>query len=193
MLAVVVLLAYGLVFSAPLTFALGTKCSAAIASGTAAASAPFWLENITHQGISAFNPDPSSYTVFRNVKDYGATGDGTTDDTDAIKFVVLALPEDSYLSAIIALLSPTVVDVVMRRARPLRSRPPSSFSRKGWYTMYYHKITSAYFIHRVQHILGLFAHYVRHPASRLPLLLIFVLVHTTTHSSSVTLACLQRC
>ncbi|KZT11301.1 glycoside hydrolase family 55 protein [Laetiporus sulphureus 93-53] len=88
MLAVVVLLAYGLVFSAPLTFALGTKCSAAVASGTAAAGDPFWLENITHQGISAFNADPSSYTVFRNVKDYGATGDGTTDDTDAINSAI---------------------------------------------------------------------------------------------------------
>ncbi|KAG6850608.1 hypothetical protein H0H93_011276, partial [Arthromyces matolae] len=62
---------------------------------------PFWLESIKHQGTSAFNPDPT-YQVFRNVKvgvffqgartswftrkpqDFGATGDGVTDDTQAI-------------------------------------------------------------------------------------------------------------
>lgn len=34
----------------------------------------YWLADIAHQGIAAFNPDPSNYTVFRNVKDYGAAG-----------------------------------------------------------------------------------------------------------------------
>jgi hypothetical protein len=43
----------------------------------------FWLEDIAYQGISAFNPD-TSYKVFRNVKDFGAKGDGKTDDTNAI-------------------------------------------------------------------------------------------------------------
>jgi glucan 1,3-beta-glucosidase len=38
------------------------------------------MEEIEHQGIAAFNPD-TSYDVFRNVKDYGAKGDGVTDDT----------------------------------------------------------------------------------------------------------------
>lgn len=33
---------------------------------------PYWLENIHHQGTSAFHP--AGYTVFRNVKDYGAIG-----------------------------------------------------------------------------------------------------------------------
>ena len=32
----------------------------------------FWLESITHQGISPLGP--SGYTVFRNVKDFGAKG-----------------------------------------------------------------------------------------------------------------------
>ena len=44
-----------------------------------AASCSFWMEDIAHQGIAAFNPNPSSYQVFRNVKDFGAAGDGTTD------------------------------------------------------------------------------------------------------------------
>ncbi|KAK0185856.1 exo-beta-1,3-glucanase [Armillaria mellea] len=45
---------------------------------------PFWLEVIKHQGTSPFNPDPGSYQVFRNVKDFGAVGDGQHDDTEAI-------------------------------------------------------------------------------------------------------------
>lgn len=43
----------------------------------------YWMEEIAHQGRASFNPD-SSYQVFRNVKDFGAVGDGITDDTEAI-------------------------------------------------------------------------------------------------------------
>ncbi|KAI0013546.1 putative Exo-beta-1,3-glucanae [Xylariaceae sp. FL0662B] len=44
----------------------------------------FWLEDMQPQGIAAFNPNPDAYQVFRNVKDFGAKGDGRTDDTAAI-------------------------------------------------------------------------------------------------------------
>src|SRR6201996_4764953 len=44
----------------------------------------YWLADIKHQGIAAFNPNPDTYEVFRNVKHFGAKGNGVVDDTAAI-------------------------------------------------------------------------------------------------------------
>lgn len=41
----------------------------------------YWLENVAH-GVMPLAP--SEYKFFRNVRDYGAAGDGSTDDTAAI-------------------------------------------------------------------------------------------------------------
>jgi hypothetical protein len=34
----------------------------------------YWLNDLSGKGIAAFNPNPTTYKVFRNVKDYGAKG-----------------------------------------------------------------------------------------------------------------------
>lgn len=41
-------------------------------------SKDFWLENMKHQGAWPWGKNKSDFKVFRNVKDYGAKGDGTT-------------------------------------------------------------------------------------------------------------------
>ncbi|KAJ7068790.1 exo-beta-1,3-glucanase [Mycena amicta] len=66
--------------------ALGSSCSAALGSGSAAAGDPYWMKSITRQGTSPFNPSGSAYQVYRDVTaaPYNAKGDGVTDDTDAI-------------------------------------------------------------------------------------------------------------
>ncbi|KAF1947648.1 pectin lyase-like protein [Clathrospora elynae] len=42
----------------------------------------YWLNDLSGNGKAAFN-DNGAYKVFRNVKEYGAKGDGVTDDSDA--------------------------------------------------------------------------------------------------------------
>ena len=54
----------------------GTATAATRSRPTVSATptpASYWMEDIRHQGISAFNSD-KSYQVFRNVKDFGAKG-----------------------------------------------------------------------------------------------------------------------
>jgi len=66
--------------------ALDSQYDVPLGQGNAHPGEPYWLEKIKHQGTAAYNLDPAGYKVFRNVKDYGAVGDGVTDDTEAILY-----------------------------------------------------------------------------------------------------------
>ncbi|KAI1109759.1 glycoside hydrolase family 55 protein [Nemania sp. NC0429] len=52
-----------------------------------AASGTFWMGTIDRKGTVPWGDDPE-YKIFRNVLDYGAVGDGVTDDTKAIKMAM---------------------------------------------------------------------------------------------------------
>ncbi len=43
-------------------------------NGSANSNSSYWLAHVERQGISPFNPNGGNYTIYRNVRDYGAIG-----------------------------------------------------------------------------------------------------------------------
>lgn len=77
-----------LVFSLAREVASSSTLGKADQDGSHAQRCSYWLEDISHQGTAAFNDHPAEFRVFRNVKDFGAKGDGVTDDTAAINHAI---------------------------------------------------------------------------------------------------------
>ena len=63
------------IFSGPFQLSINTTMQSTGSPGANGANKTFWLELIGHNGTATYNPDPSSYQVFRNVKDFGAKGE----------------------------------------------------------------------------------------------------------------------
>lgn len=61
--------------------------AAPVGDAVGAAASSWWMSTITRQGTVAFG-NQANYKVFRSVKDYGAKGDGSTDDTAAINSAI---------------------------------------------------------------------------------------------------------
>ncbi|OCT48418.1 hypothetical protein CLCR_04073 [Cladophialophora carrionii] len=72
----------------PCSASLLTILQLVILIRSSAAQSSYWLANKPARGKIAFQ-DPT-YPVFRNVKDYGAVGDGSRDDSDAINRAISA-------------------------------------------------------------------------------------------------------
>ena len=74
-----VLLLLGLVNAVPMPGSLD------VTSHLAARSSDYWVADIKRQGTVPFGNNTSSYQIYRNVKDFGATGETSNVHTTIIR------------------------------------------------------------------------------------------------------------
>ena len=94
------------------------------------ASASFWLEDIKHLGVAAFQDSP--YQVFRNVKDFGAKG--LHSRLPVMEKYLLTYPKGMASAMILQQsiwLSVAATDVGLNLANLQQKAPLSSTSQRG--------------------------------------------------------------
>ncbi|KAF4994987.1 hypothetical protein FGRMN_5434 [Fusarium graminum] len=74
------------------------------------AESKYWLEEIDHLGTSPYYPD-KSYPVFRNVKDYGAVGDGGSRCNSGLCKGSTTSPATVYIPSGTYLISDSILDL----------------------------------------------------------------------------------
>ncbi|KAK3337737.1 pectate lyase superfamily protein-domain-containing protein [Cercophora scortea] len=84
------------------------KPAALLLAAASAVRAAFWMGDIAHQGLASSNQD-KTYTVFRNVKAFGAVGDGVADDTAAINAAISSGNRCGGTSCVGSTITPAVV------------------------------------------------------------------------------------
>src|SRR5687768_15653202 len=74
-------------FASPVT-AVPAESPVASPDQVKAVASEWWFANIERNGAVPFGSGGDGYKVFRNVADYGATGDGSSDYTEAINAAI---------------------------------------------------------------------------------------------------------
>lgn len=108
----------------------GSQCHGAL-KPSAKPDAPHWMQTIKRQGSSPYNPNPKTYKVYRNVKDYGAKGGEWAETARPITTLTNSLAEQmESMTTLKRSTKPFPIRTAAVLVAPLaQGRQDSSFSR----------------------------------------------------------------